>query len=291
MRKSAAKTMDRPVEAAPNGAYQALVGGIASVIDEARRAATRSVNAAMTAAYWLIGRHIVKFEQGAKERADYGSALLRRLATDLVQRFGRGFSRPNLQQMRLFYLAYPPSSDLADTVWHIAAASRTANSPGAVCRIRTPRKTANSVCRIGAHGTIVRFCSRVGRIAANRTASLPNTVRQIRDPRGRPPKPRSGIPLAVARLRVPPSAKNPNARQFHEAEALRGGWPVRQLDRQGGSQFYEGTTLSKDKAKMLKHGAQAQPTDALLPEQTIRGPVRAGVPRNGHLAPKPCDNE
>ena len=108
MSKSAVKTMDRPVEAASNGAYQALVGGIASVIDEARRAATRSVNAAMTAAYWLIGRHIVEFEQGGKERAGYGSALLQRLATDLVQQFGRGFSRPNLQQMRLFYLAYPP---------------------------------------------------------------------------------------------------------------------------------------------------------------------------------------
>ena len=41
MSKSAVKTMDRPVEAASNGAYQALVGGIASVIDEARRAASR----------------------------------------------------------------------------------------------------------------------------------------------------------------------------------------------------------------------------------------------------------
>ena len=42
MRKSAIKSMDKPVEAASNGAYQALVGGIASVIDEARRAASRS---------------------------------------------------------------------------------------------------------------------------------------------------------------------------------------------------------------------------------------------------------
>ena len=45
------------------------------------------------------------------------------------------------------------------------------------------------------------------------------------------------------------SVKDDHARQFYEAEALRGGWSVRQLDRQIGSQFYERTALSKDKAE------------------------------------------
>ena len=88
---ASAGTMDRPVEAASNGAYQALVGGIASVIDDARRAATRSVNAAMTAAYWLIGRHIVEFEQGGRDRGEYGRGVIERLAADLTRQFGRGF--------------------------------------------------------------------------------------------------------------------------------------------------------------------------------------------------------
>ena len=108
MSEGAVKAVNEPVEITTNGSYQALVGGIADVIDDAKRAAVRSVNTAMTAAYWLVGRHIVEFEQGGKERADYGAALLHRLAADLVQHLGRGFSRPNLQQMRLFYLAYPP---------------------------------------------------------------------------------------------------------------------------------------------------------------------------------------
>ena len=46
-----------------------------------------------------------------------------------------------------------------------------------------------------------------------------------------------------------------HARQFYEAE-LRGGWSVRQLDRQIGSQFYERTALSKDKAAMLVKGSR-----------------------------------
>ena len=93
--------------AAPNGAYQSLVGGVASVIEDARRTAARSVNAAMTAAYWLIGRHILEFEQGGRDRGEYGGKVVERLAADLSRRYGRGFSFRNLWQMRAFYIAWP----------------------------------------------------------------------------------------------------------------------------------------------------------------------------------------
>jgi hypothetical protein len=46
--------------------------------------------------------------RGGEARAGYGEQLLERLAEDLTQRFGRGFSRQNLQQMRQFYSAWPP---------------------------------------------------------------------------------------------------------------------------------------------------------------------------------------
>ena len=59
----------------------------------------------MTAAYWLVGRRIVESEQKGEKRAAYGEELLERLSVDLGERFGRGFSRQNLQQMRQFYLS------------------------------------------------------------------------------------------------------------------------------------------------------------------------------------------
>jgi predicted nuclease of restriction endonuclease-like (RecB) superfamily len=68
------------------------------------------------------------------------------------------------------------------------------------------------------------------------------------------------------------SVENPNARRFYEAEALRGGWSVRQLDRQVGTQFYERTALSKRKAAMLEKGQAPQPEDALTPEEEVRDP-------------------
>jgi hypothetical protein len=88
--------------------YDVLLSDVVRVIEEARRAAARSVNAVMTATYWLVGRRIVEEEQEGRARAVYGEALIERLAADLTERFRRGFSRQNLQQMRLFYLAYPP---------------------------------------------------------------------------------------------------------------------------------------------------------------------------------------
>jgi len=68
------------------------------------------------------------------------------------------------------------------------------------------------------------------------------------------------------------AVKNEHARRFYETEALRGGWSVRQLDRQIDSQFYERTALSKNKAAMLTRGAAAKPEDSVTPEQAIKDP-------------------
>ena len=66
---------------------------------------------------------------------------------------------------------------------------------------------------------------------------------------------------------------NPLAREFYEAEALRGGWSVRQLDRQISTLFYERTALSRDKAAMLKKGGRAKAQDTVTPEEEIKDPV------------------
>jgi hypothetical protein len=95
------------ISPAASGKYRGLIGGIAELLETARHSAARTGNAFMTATYWEIGRRIVEFEQGGEKRAEYGEALLARLADDLTARFGRGFSRQNLQRFRQFYLSQP----------------------------------------------------------------------------------------------------------------------------------------------------------------------------------------
>ncbi|VVE19972.1 hypothetical protein PCO31010_03105 [Pandoraea commovens] len=77
------------------------------LLDAARQAAARSVNALMTASYWEIGHRIVEAEQQDKRRAGYGEQLIARLSTDLTARFGPGFSPDNLENMRRFFAANP----------------------------------------------------------------------------------------------------------------------------------------------------------------------------------------
>ena len=61
--------------------------------------------------------------------------------------------------------------------------------------------------------------------------------------------------------------KNPEARVFYENEALRGGWSVRQLERQITTQFHERTLLSKNKAAMLKKELNRFPKMPLHPKR------------------------
>jgi predicted nuclease of restriction endonuclease-like (RecB) superfamily len=69
------------------------------------------------------------------------------------------------------------------------------------------------------------------------------------------------------------SVKGKEARAFYETEALRGGWSVRQLDRQIATQFYERTALSRNKAELIKRAQRSIPEDQLTAEEEIKDPM------------------
>jgi predicted nuclease of restriction endonuclease-like (RecB) superfamily len=69
------------------------------------------------------------------------------------------------------------------------------------------------------------------------------------------------------------TVKNDAARCFYETEALRGGWSVRQLDRQIATIFYERTALSRNKTAMLTKGAKARPEDRVEADEEIKDPL------------------
>ena len=209
--------MKKPVPSTGETArYEAVFGEVSEIVEAARRSAVRSVNAVMTAAYWLIGKHVVELEQKGRSRAEYGQETVGRLAADLSARYGRGFSVRNIRLMRAFYHSWPivqtPSAELGDEqIWQ--------------------------------------------------TPSAESLLEALR----------SQFPLpwsAYVRLL---SVRNERARAFYEAEALRGGWTVRQLDRQINTQFYERTALSRNKAALLAEGG-GDPGDTVVPEEEIKDP-------------------
>jgi hypothetical protein len=192
--------------------YDAVLDDVVELVESARRSSARAVNSLITATYWAIGRRIVEQEQHGQVRADYGAALVDRLAADLTARFGRGFGRRNLFQMRALYLAY---REIPQTVSAQSAAA---------AKVQTSSALSTAITRLDETVAAPAF-------------RLPwsHYVRLL-------------------------SVRNPEARRFYEIEALRGGWTIRQLDRQIGTQFYERTALSRNKAAMLRRGEVQQPS-------------------------------
>lgn len=70
----------------------------------------------MVEAYWLMGKRIVEEEQQGKERADYGTQLLKELSAELTKEFGKGFSIGSLYYYRQFYNTFP---EIFATPWRI----------------------------------------------------------------------------------------------------------------------------------------------------------------------------
>jgi len=205
--------------------YDAVLTDVVHLIETARGVAARSVNAVMTATYWAIGRSIVEEEQRGSARADYGEEIVVSLSRDLQARFGRGFGRANLFQMKAFFLAY---RNIVQTVSGLSGGE-------------DGLKTVQTLSGQSAATTDLDT------VAARFNLPWSHYVRLL-------------------------SIRTPEARHFYETEALRGGWTVRQLDRQIGSQFYERTALSRNKAAMLRKGQVATPDDVVTPEEEIKQP-------------------
>jgi predicted nuclease of restriction endonuclease-like (RecB) superfamily len=86
---------------------EALFSRVAAILEQARSNVVRTVNTTMVTAYWLVGREIVQAIQGGRKRAEYGEQIIENLSAQLTERYGQGFSVPNLKNFRQFYLTSP----------------------------------------------------------------------------------------------------------------------------------------------------------------------------------------
>ncbi len=216
----------KPVPAG-NHSYTSLLTGVTKLLEQARRYSARSVNAIMTATYWEIGRRIVQHKQAGEKRARYGEVVIERLANDLTVKFGRGFSKSNLWQMRDFYLGWP----ILQTV------------SGESGPLALPPESANKLQTLSGESTILKSIGS------------------------------SHFPLPWSHYVRLLSVRSKEARAFYETEALRGGWSVRQLDRQIATQFYERTALSRNKAASMRKAQRAAPEDRVSAEGEIKDPM------------------
>lgn len=83
-----------------------------TIINTARTNAVRRVDFCRVQMHWAIGQRIVEKEQQGKERAEYGTYLIKNLANEIKPEYGSGFGVRQPERCRQFYTIYPISSTL-----------------------------------------------------------------------------------------------------------------------------------------------------------------------------------
>ncbi len=101
-------------ELVKNSGFEKMISDIEALVNTSKNELATSINKVMTVTYWSIGKYIVEFEQEGNAKAEYGKNLLSTISKELTLRLGKGYSRPNLNNMRKFYLKYSNCQTVSD---------------------------------------------------------------------------------------------------------------------------------------------------------------------------------
>lgn len=125
--------------------FKSLVSSIQETNVTLQQSASKAINRYLTIRNWLIGFHIVEFEQNGEDRAKYGQ----RLVDDLAEVLNiPGLGARNLKVFRQFYLAYPQIVQTLSAQLNgskLAAIGRLPGSPGEIGSVSCEESSPQSV--------------------------------------------------------------------------------------------------------------------------------------------------
>ena len=202
--------------------FEQLCQNVENVHELASLAAKGAVNQMLTARNWAIGCYIVEFEQNGQDRAEYGSALLTKLAEKLDI---KGLDRQMLTLCRIFYQKYP---QMCDTVAHILqVGSKSSFLPKAI-PLTLPEPDKNGT---GIEPT--EICDSVSRKFEMNPELLITK-------------------LSFTHLRYILPIDDPLERFFYELECIKGTWSVRELRRQIDTKLFFRAGISRKPELLLE---------------------------------------
>ena len=186
--------------------------------EETRRSAARAIDRSLVARNWLFGWYIVEYEQRGADRAKYGTALIRRLASKLGI---RGCSSRNLALFRKFYRCNPEILQTVSAKLETGGRSE-ASSDGSTGILQSADPANRAIVQTVSAQLIERF-----------TLGWSHYVTLL-------------------------SVDDGEARRFYEIEAAENGWSVRELRRQIDSSLYQRLALSRDKQEVQSLACKGQ---------------------------------
>ena len=213
--------MELPVEdwSQNTHSFDELTKIIRDTHDAAQTTAVKAINRMQTMRNWLYGYYIIEFEQHGKDRAEYGTQLLKRLE-ERVNR--KGLTETLFKNSRKFYRLYPQmvenligviSPTVSDKLLELKDASGLCDA----------QMTENE--HVEKSPTVSDGFRTTGQMIISR--------------------------LSFSHIVEIMTVDDPLARYFYEQECIKCTWSVRELRRQISTNLYVRTGISNNPEKML----------------------------------------
>ena len=196
--------------------FNDLASIVQTTHDAAQSSAVKAINRMQTMRNWLIGYYIVEFEQNGKDRAEYGTQLLKKLE-ERVDR--KGVNVTLLQMSRNFYKLYPQMVNLFVPNQKYSTASNISES-SVQLKSNSSNNETNLICATVSH----KF----------------QTSPELMISR-----------LSFSHLREIMALDDPLARYFYEQECIKCTWSVRELRRQISTNLFVRAGISANPEKLL----------------------------------------
>ena len=213
--------MELPVEdwSQNTHSFDELTKIIRDTHDAAQTTAVKAINRMQTMRNWLYGYYIIEFEQHGKDRAEYGTQLLKRLE-ERVNR--KGLTETLFKNSRKFYRLYPQMVENIIGVISPTVSDKLLESKDASGLCDT-QMTENE--HVEKSPTVSDGFRTTGQMIISK--------------------------LSFSHIVEIMTVDDPLARYFYEQECIKCTWSVRELRRQISTNLYVRTGISSNPEKML----------------------------------------
>ena len=218
--------------------YGQLITAISTITTQMVGRVATVANQALVLRNWMVGAHIVEYQQHGADRAKYGARLLDTMAEDLKTKGVKGLGSRTLWNCKAFYSMYPQVRQPA-----LAEFSAVQSAPDI---LQTP--VAESSSEIVSINSATTGC----RIRQPLVGELPSPLEPVQLAR-----------ISWAHFLELLRIEDPWKRAFYENEILQGHWSKRQLQRQIESLLYERTGLSTNKKAVIERARKQEPQESV----------------------------
>ncbi len=225
--------MGKHVKPFERGAFPAILPEIRSLIETSRHRVAVTANLTLVNLYWNIGRVITQDIQRNAKRAEYGEMLLESLAQALINDYGKGYSRANLQDMRRFFDTFEICQTLSS------------ESEGSKIRQTVSNKFAD------------------GRILQTVSAESSKRIQIDFNKHFR---------LGWSHYRLLLGQGDPLKCKFYFEQSASQRWSVRELQRQIAGALFERVALSRDTRKLAALEKKKGPAEVVRYENVFKDP-------------------